>query len=167
MYNYFLLFIRIGGLRFEVELEKSGLSIFSSKLQTGSLALLDTNSVASKHYPNKLWAQKARNGDTLGPVELIVWPEQVNQGDWRGQDGQGEVSIIIFGMRKSSGFQKYSISWVFRHFVCVFVFVVVFVIVFVFVLFIVNFLVMSCLLITLNKCLKGHKSLGWLFNVEK
>ena len=23
-------------------------------------------------------------------------------------------------------------------------------------------LVMSCLLITLNKCLKGHKSLGWL-----
>ena len=24
------------------------------------------------------------------------------------------------------------------------------------------FLVMSCLLITLNKCLKGHKSLGWL-----
>merc|ERR1712088_452666 len=24
------------------------------------------------------------------------------------------------------------------------------------------FLAMSCLLITLNKCLKGHKSLGWL-----
>ena len=36
-------------------------------------------------------------------------------------------------MSKSSGFQKYSICWVFRHFVCVFVFVVVFVIVFVFV----------------------------------
>ena len=36
-------------------------------------------------------------------------------------------------MSKSSGFQKYSICCVFRHFVCVFVFVVVFVIVFVFV----------------------------------
>ena len=36
-------------------------------------------------------------------------------------------------MSKSSGFQKYSICWVFWHFVCVFVFVVVFVIVFVFV----------------------------------
>merc|ERR1719318_1269281 len=43
----------------------------------------------------------------------------------------------------------------------VFVFVIVFVFVFVFVS--VNFfLVMSCFLITLNKCLKGHKSLGWL-----
>ena len=30
---------------------------------------------------------KSRNGDTLGPVELIVWPEQGNQGDWREQDG--------------------------------------------------------------------------------
>ena len=39
--------------------------------------------------------------------------------------------------------------------------VFVFVIVFVFV-FVNLFLVMSCLLITLNKCLKGHKSLGWL-----
>ena len=77
--------------------------------------------------------KKSRNSDTLGPVELIVWPEKGNQGDWSEQDGQGEVSIIIFGMSKSSGFQKYSICWVFRHFVCVFVFVVVFVIVFVFV----------------------------------
>ena len=41
----------------------------------------------------------------------------------------------------------------------VFVFVFIIVIVFVFVNF---FLVMSCLLITLNKCLKGHKSLGLL-----
>ena len=47
--------------------------------------------------------EKSRNGDTLGPVELIVWPEQGNQGDWREQDGHGEVSIIIFGMSKSSG----------------------------------------------------------------
>ena len=77
--------------------------------------------------------KKSRNGDTLGPIELIVWPEQGNQGDWLEHNGQGEVSIIIFGMSKSSGFQKYSICWVFRHFVCVFVFVVVFVIVFVFV----------------------------------
>ena len=46
-------------------------------------------------------SKKSRNGDTLGPVELIVRPEQGNQGDWREQDGQGEVSIIIFGMNKS------------------------------------------------------------------
>ena len=46
--------------------------------------------------------------------------------------------------------------------VFVFVFVIVFVFVFVFVNF---FLVMSCLLITMNKCLKGHKSLGLLFSV--
>ena len=31
--------------------------------------------------------QKSRNGDTLGLVELIVWLEQGNQGDWREQDG--------------------------------------------------------------------------------
>ena len=43
----------------------------------------------------------------------------------------------------------------------VFVFVIVFVFVFVFV--IVVLLVRSCPLITLNKCLKGHKSLGSLF----
>ena len=30
--------------------------------------------------------QKSRNGDTFGPVELIVWPEQANQGDRREQD---------------------------------------------------------------------------------
>merc|ERR1712141_144554 len=43
----------------------------------------------------------------------------------------------------------------------VFVFVFIFVIVFVFLFVFVNFfLVMSCLFITLNKCLKGHKSLG-------
>ena len=53
--------------------------------------------------------KKSRNSDTLSPVELIVWPEQGNQGDQREQDDQGEVSIIIFGMSKSSGFQKYSI----------------------------------------------------------
>ena len=51
---------------------------------------------------------KSRNVDTLGPVELIVWPGQGNQGDWREQDDQGEVSIIIFGMSKSSGFQMYA-----------------------------------------------------------
>ena len=65
-------------------------------------------------------AKKSRNGDTLGPVELNVWLEQNNQvgqddqGDRREQDDQGEVSIIIFGMSESSGFQKYSISWVFQ-----------------------------------------------------
>ena len=40
--------------------------------------------------------EKSRNGDSLGLVELIVWPEQGNQGDWLEHDGQGEVSIIIF-----------------------------------------------------------------------
>ena len=60
-----------------------------------------------------------QNGDTLGPVELIVWLEQGNQGDQgdqgdqRKQDDQGEVSIIIFGMSESSGFQTYSICRVF------------------------------------------------------
>ena len=39
-------------------------------------------------------------------------------------------------------------------------FVFVFDIAFVFVFVFVNFLVMLCLLITLNKCLKGQKSLG-------
>ena len=61
--------------------------------------------------------QKSRNGDTLGPVELNVGLEQGNQsdqGDRREQDDQGEVSIIIFGMSKSSGFQKYSICWGFQ-----------------------------------------------------
>ena len=63
-------------------------------------------------YCRKKWKtgeqEKSRNGDTLGPVELIVWPaEQGNQGDWREQDDQGdviEVSIITFGM--STGFQE-------------------------------------------------------------
>ena len=42
-----------------------------------------------KHSILKIGAngKKSRNGDTLGPVELIVWPEQGNQGDWREQDG--------------------------------------------------------------------------------
>ena len=76
--------------------------------------------------------KKSRNGDTLGPVELILWLDQGNQGDRHEQDDQGEVSIIIFGLSKSSRFQMLYIEF-FRHFVCVFVFVVVFVIVFVFV----------------------------------
>lgn len=58
--------------------------------------------------------KKSQNGDTLGPVELILWLDQGNQGDRREQDDQGEVSIIIFGLSKSSGFQKYSICWVFQ-----------------------------------------------------
>ena len=45
--------------------------------------------------------KKSQNGDTLGPVELIVWPEQGNQGDWLEHDDHGEVSIIIFGMSES------------------------------------------------------------------
>ena len=32
--------------------------------------------------------EKSRNGDTLGPVELIAWLEQANQGDQREQDDQ-------------------------------------------------------------------------------
>ena len=65
------------------------------------------------HHPSHslYLGQKSRNDDTLGPVELIVWPEQGNQGDCREQDDQGEVSLIIFGMRiqeESSGFQIYA-----------------------------------------------------------
>ena len=41
--------------------------------------------------------KKSRDGDTLGPVELYD-RNKGNQGDWREQDDQGEVSIIIFGM---------------------------------------------------------------------
>ena len=68
-----------------------------------------------KSYNNKtVTTTKSRKSDTLGPVELIVWLEQGNQGDRREQDDQGEVSIIIFGLSKSSGFQKYSICWVFQ-----------------------------------------------------
>ena len=54
-------------------------------------------------------------------------------------------------------------------FVFVFVFPIVFVfaIVFVFVFVIVLLLVRSCPLITLNKCLKDHKSLGSLCSVVK
>ena len=65
-----------------------------------------------------------RNGDTLDP---IVWLEQGNQGDQgdqHEQDDQGEVSIIIFGMSESSGFQKcrvfQALCLCFRlcHFIC-------------------------------------------------
>ena len=81
-------------------------------------------------------SKKSRNGDTLGSIELMyddVWPEQGNQGEWREQEDQGEVSIIIFGMNKSSGFKIIAYAGYFSHFVYVFVFVVVFDIVFVFV----------------------------------
>ena len=67
--------------------------------------------------------KESRNGDTLGPVEMIVWPEQGDLGDQREQDDEGEESIIIFGMRESSGFQKYSICWVFQALcLCLFLF---------------------------------------------
>ena len=61
----------------------------------------------SDHAVSKLNKQKSRNGDTLGHAELIIRPEHCNQGDhfdqgdWREQDDQGEVSIIIFGMSES------------------------------------------------------------------
>ena len=42
------------------------------------------------------YSKKSQNGDTLGPVELILWPEQGDLGDRREQDDGGEVSIIIF-----------------------------------------------------------------------
>ena len=58
-------------------------------------------------YPKKTHkSKKHRNGDTLGPLELIVWLEQGDQGDWREQDDQVEVSFIIFGMSKSSVFKN-------------------------------------------------------------
>ena len=66
--------------------------------------------------------KKSRNGDTLGPVELNVGLEQGNQGDQgdqREQDDQGEVSIIIFGMSESLGFQKYSANLCLCHCLCI------------------------------------------------
>ena len=56
---------------------------------------------------------RINNGDTLGHVKLIVRLEQCNQGDQREQDDKEEVSIIMFGMNESLGFQKYSICrWI-------------------------------------------------------
>ena len=43
--------------------------------------------LACESQPHILLIKKSPDGDTLGPVELIVWPEQGNQGDWREQDG--------------------------------------------------------------------------------
>ena len=43
--------------------------------------------IESYKYETDFALQKSRNGDTLGPVELIVWPEQGNRGDWHEQDG--------------------------------------------------------------------------------
>ena len=63
------------------------------------------NHLYANAFSEMLGSIYLRNGDTLGLVELIVWLEQGNQGE---QDDQGEVSIIIFGMSESSGFQKYS-----------------------------------------------------------
>ena len=57
--------------------------------------------------------EKSRNGDTLGAVELILWPEQGDLGDWREKDDEDEVSIIIFGISELSGFQKYGICLVY------------------------------------------------------
>ena len=42
--------------------------------------------------------EKSRNGETLDPVELILWPEQGDLGDRREQDDWDEVSLIILGM---------------------------------------------------------------------
>ena len=73
-----------------------------------------------------LGSNYCQNGDTLGPVEPIVWLEQGNQGDQREQDDQSEVSIILFEMSESS--EKNSICWVFQalclcfclcHFICI------------------------------------------------
>ena len=50
-------------------------------LSTGYLNLFAKNKECTKHI------EKSRNADTLGPVELIVWPEQGYQGDWRVQAG--------------------------------------------------------------------------------
>ena len=81
----------------------------------------------------KLVSKKSRNGDTLGPVELIVWPKQGNQCDWHEQDDQGEVSSSYLEWVSRQDFKNIAYVGCCRHFICVFVFDVVFVIVFVFV----------------------------------
>ena len=85
------------------------------------------NHLYANAFSEMLGSIYLQNGDTLSLVELIVWLEQGNQGDQCEQDDQGEVSIIIFGMSESSGFQKYSKCLVFEtlclcfclfHFLC-------------------------------------------------
>ena len=77
--------------------------------------------------------QKSRNGDTLGPVELIVWPKQGNQGDWHDRVTRVRYLSSYLEWVSHQDFKNIAYVGFFRHFVCVFVFVVVFVIVFVFV----------------------------------
>ena len=74
------------------------------------------NRIAGWHFLDELLSisEKSRNGDTLGKVEMILRLEQGDLGDRCEQDDKDEVSIIIFGMSESSGFQKYSICWVFQ-----------------------------------------------------
>ena len=89
-----------------------------------ALVTLSLRPLAPSEFSKRKWAkhtevesksvftfetEKSRNGDTLGPVELNVWLEQGDQGDQgdrREQDDKGDVSIIIFGMSESSGFQN-------------------------------------------------------------
>ena len=78
------------------------------------------------------------------------------------------VLVIFFGQVKSPDHsdqmcQRTQVSIIAFWKVSLIVFVIVFVFVFVFVFVIVFFMVRSCLLITLIKCLKSHKSLGSLF----
>ena len=74
---------------------KRNLSI-NDKFKTEKYESTSTQIHFQKCYIGSIYC---RNGDTLGPVELIVWLEQGNQGDQgdqREQDDQGEVSVIIF-----------------------------------------------------------------------
>ena len=96
-----------------------GIKFLSTRVPVAAgqnISLLACRSKASKakYSETHFCLEKSRNGDTLGPVELNVWPEHPNQGERHEQDDQGDVSIIIFGMSKSSGFQKCSICWVFQ-----------------------------------------------------
>ena len=64
-------------------------------------------------YEGHNW--KSRNGDNLGPLELILWPDQCNhclvtnqgdQGDRREQDDEGEVKKMRLKNESSSGINQ-------------------------------------------------------------
>ena len=72
----------------------------------------------------RITIKKFRNGDTLGPEELNVWPEQANQGD--GVNRMTRVRYLSSYLEWLSHQDFKNIAYVgfFKYFVCVLVFVV-------------------------------------------
>ena len=64
-----------------------------------------------KYCRIQIWPVLSRKWWYTLPCRTDIWSEK---GDWRNQYDEDVVSIITFGMSESSGFQKYSICWVFQ-----------------------------------------------------